>query len=330
MSTFKQWSLCKILAVALCVLIAGEAHFALAAQANQQDPFETALAQAREAYFAAKYPEAKTILEKLIGDLAPIEGRDSFKGETFLLMGATYEMLKFKELAIKYFCRAKAVLGEGRSIEGLELKNFKYYKADCTGAAGTIAGSTAVRRRSFLGGLFGTLLFLSVIGAGAYLLWKYVIKKSDSGTSDTTYVYKSACFSTAWHVEIYSEWYGDTPGTVSFTPADTAPNPNENNGWTDSVTYTFSTSGGSLKSISLKMSVTVSGGDNGIRRDQAWVDNVSILDATNTFTQACSAPGSKDYNEIYQRTSTGSFVLKHTINLSGSNNVHSAVTVTKK
>ncbi len=56
------------------------------------------------------------------------------------------------------------------------------------------------------------------MGAGAYLLWKYVIKK-DSGSSDETdtYVFKSACFRTTWHFDIYSEWQGSV-GTVSLTP----------------------------------------------------------------------------------------------------------------
>ncbi len=129
MNSIKKWTLCKALAIVLSLLIAGEASLLMAAQGSQQDPLETAFNQGREAYFAEKYEEAKNILEKLVSDLAAIEGRDSFKGTTYLLMGATYEQLKLKELAIKYFCRAKAILGEGRTIEGLDLKKLKYYTA---------------------------------------------------------------------------------------------------------------------------------------------------------------------------------------------------------
>ncbi len=331
MNSIKRWTLCKALAIVLSLLIAGEASVLMAAQGAQQDPLETAFNQGREAYFAGNYEEAKNILEKLVSDLAAIEGRDSFKGTTFLLMGATYEQLKLKELAIKYFCRAKAILGEGKTIEGLDLNKLKYYKNDCTSGAGVIAGQqTTVRRRGFLGGLLGTLLFLSIVGAGAYLLWKYVIKKDSGSTDETeTYVFKSSCFRTTWHFDIYSEWQGSV-GTVSLTP-NQAPQPNENNNWTDQVTYTLSTSGGgTLTLIRLKLSVTVEGGDNGTRHDLAWIDNVSILDGTNNFPQACTAPGSKDYNEIYQKNSTGSFTLKHQVQLSTAQTVHGAVTVTKR
>ncbi|MDD8026836.1 MAG: hypothetical protein PHI34_09995 [Acidobacteriota bacterium] len=332
MTSIKQWKICRILAIVLCLFIAGEAHYILAAQANQPDPLETAFAQGREAYFAAKYEDAKTELEKLVSALDAVAGRDSFKGETFLLMGATYEKLKLKDLAIKYYCKAKIILGEGKSIAGLELKKLKYYGRDCTGAAGSIAGTTTGPKRSFLGKFLGTLLFLSLLGIGVYFLYTKVIKKSssDSGDTDTTeYVYKSACFHTSWAFDIYSEWSGSV-GTVSLEPQ-VAPQPSENNNWTDSVTYTLSTSGGgTLTLIRLKLSVTMEGGDNGTRHDQAWIDNASILDVTNTFTEACATPGSKDYNDIYQKNEVGSFTLKHSIQLSGANQMKSTMRVTKK
>jgi hypothetical protein len=328
MNSIKKWTLCKALAVVLSLLIAGEASVLMAAQGAQQDPLETAFAQGREAYFAEKYEDAKNILEKLVSDLAAIEGRDSFKGTTYLLMGATYEQLKLKELAIKYFCKAKAILGEGKTIEGLDLKKLKYYKNDCTSGAGVIAGQqTTVKRRGFLGGLLGTLLFLSVLGAGAWLLWKYVLKK-DEGSSTTTYT--SACFSTEWHFDISSTWSGSL-GDITLTPSNTAPQPNENNNWTDQVTYTVSKSGGgTLVSMSVKLSVTVKGGDNGKRRDLVWVDNVQKLDQTNTFAQPCSAGGSADYNNIYEMNAPGSFTLKHQVQLSTAQNVHGVVTITKR
>ncbi len=331
MNSIRQWTLCRVLAVILCLLVAGEAHYALAAQVNQPDPLETAFAQGREAYFAEKYEEAKSVLEKLVSDLAAIEGRDIFKGETYLLMGATYEKLKYKDPAIKYYCKAKAALGEGKTIEGLELKKLKYYGRDCTGAAGAIAGASGAKR-GFLGGLFGTLLAIGLLIVGGYFLYTKVIKKASDdsgGTDDTTYVYKSSCFSTTWHFDIYSEWTGSA-GTVDISPM-VAPQPSENNGWTDSVTYTVTSSGGgTLTLVRIKLSVTLEGGDNGTRHDQAWIDNVSILDATNTFTEPCSAKGSKDYNEIWQKNSLGSFTLKHSVQLSGASSQASAMKVTRR
>jgi hypothetical protein len=329
MFSMKKWTSCKFLAVFLSVFFVMEAH-TLAAQQNaaQEEQWAAQFKLAKEAYFGADFENAKTILEKLISDLGPVQGRDTFKGQVFLLTGATYEMLKFKELSIKFFCRAKAILGENNTSEGLELKKFKYYKENCAGA-GVIAGAVAApRKRSFLGGFLRTLLFLSVLGAAAYFIYtKYIKKGSDSGTDTTTFT--SACFSTNWHFDIYSEWSG-TVGTVSLTP-DAAPQPNESNGWDNSVTYTLSTSGGgSLTLIRLKLSVTIGGGDNGVRRDLVYMDGAQILDQTNTFTQLCSAPGAKDYSEIYQRNSTGSFTLRHKVELSKAQAVFSGLSITKK
>ena len=150
---------------------------ALAAQAGQPDPLETAFAQAREAYFAAKYEDAKTVLEKLIADLAAVEGRDSFKGETFLLMGATYEKLKLKELAIKYFCRAKAILGEGKTIEGLELKKLKYYRRTARAPPGRSPARPRSGGEASWAGCSARFSSSRSSGSGPILLWTYVIKK---------------------------------------------------------------------------------------------------------------------------------------------------------
>ena len=109
MVTIKRWTFCKILAVLICLIIAAEAHIALAYQ-NPADPLDTNFQAARTAYFAQKYEDAKVILEKLIADLDAIEGRDTFKGAVYVLAGANYEKLDFKELAVKYYCRAKDVV----------------------------------------------------------------------------------------------------------------------------------------------------------------------------------------------------------------------------
>lgn len=132
MFDLRRWTVCRILAVFLCAFFVMEAHVLYAQQsaalAEQQAAF---FKTAREAYFAGNFREAKNVLDKLIEDLATIDGRDSFKGETYLLAGATYEKLDDLGRSVKYYCRAKAVLGEGRTIEGLDLKDLRYYRADC-------------------------------------------------------------------------------------------------------------------------------------------------------------------------------------------------------
>ncbi len=139
MFDLRRWMSCKVLAVLLCAFFALEAHILYAQQtaaiADQQDGYFKA---AREAYSAGNFENAKTILEKLIGDLATTDGRDEFKGETFLLAGATYENLDLLGLSVKYYCRAKTVLGEGKSIEGLNLMTLKYYRANCAAISGVL------------------------------------------------------------------------------------------------------------------------------------------------------------------------------------------------
>lgn len=138
------------------------------------DLFLTAYNRAKIAYFAAAFGVAQAILEQLITDLGNVEGREVFKGQVYLLAGATYEAQKFKELAIKYYCRAKAILGEGKTIEGLELKRLKYYGESCAGAA--VAGAVVrPKKRGFLGGLIGTLLGLAILGG---VVWYLFINKN--------------------------------------------------------------------------------------------------------------------------------------------------------
>jgi tetratricopeptide (TPR) repeat protein len=132
MFDLRRWTVCRILAVFLCAFFVMEAHVLYAQQSAALAEQQTALFKtAREAYFAENYQEAKTVLEKLIEDLATIDGQDTFKGETYLLAGATYEKLDLLGPSVKYYCRAKALLGEGRTIEGLVLKELRYYRADC-------------------------------------------------------------------------------------------------------------------------------------------------------------------------------------------------------
>ncbi|MHB8054319.1 MAG: hypothetical protein ACYDH3_03635 [Candidatus Aminicenantales bacterium] len=130
----------KALAVLLSVFFLMEAHVLYAQQTSalteQQEGYFKA---AREAYFAGQYENAKTILEKLIADLETVEGRDTFKGETYLLAGAVYEKLDLLGPSVKYYCRAKTILGEGKSIEGLKARALKYYGANCAAISGVLA-----------------------------------------------------------------------------------------------------------------------------------------------------------------------------------------------
>ncbi len=122
--------------------------------------------EAYGAYFAEDYESAKVILENLVAEVETLRGWESFKGETYLLLGATYEKLKYKELSIKYFCKAKDILGVGKTIRGLELKKLKYYKVKCKGVAGV---AVAPRKRGGgFGKFIGTLLGLAILGG---LVW---------------------------------------------------------------------------------------------------------------------------------------------------------------
>ncbi len=287
-----------------CQTPSGIAVFVLLGQYNE----------AYGAYFAEDYENAKVILENLVAEIETLRGWESFKGETYLLLGATYEKLKYKELSIKYFCMAKDILGVGKTIEGLELRKLKYYRVKCKGVA---AGVVVVPRKrgGGFGKFIGALLGLAILGG---LVWYLFINKNSplKKKTEEAYVYRSSCFSTHWEFNIYSVWQGSI-GDINFTPENTAPNPNENNNWDNSVTYTLAKSGGgTLKSISLKMSLTTSGGDGITRVDTIWVDNDQKLNVTNTYTQPCSnRTVEHEYEDFYTRSSLGSFTVRHKINL---------------
>lgn len=276
---------------------------------QEEDVLVVEFNKGRDAYFAGDYEAAKFVLETLVTTLGSVEGRDTFKGETYLLMGATYEKLKYKELAIKYYCKAKQILGEGKTIEGLELKKLKYYRENCAQALMAVAGA---KKGSFFGKFLGTLLGLAVVGG---LIWYLFFSKNAPFKKKVEeYVYSSACFTSSWHFEVYSEWLG-TAGTTSLTPQ-TPPNPNENNNWDDSVTYTLSASGGTLIKIELKLSLKISGGDGVTRTDTVYIDGGKILEDTNTFSQSCSnRTYEKDFGVIYSRNSVGTFTVRHQVNL---------------
>src|SRR5512139_1201791 len=100
MFTLKKWTICKVLAVIICLVFLAEAHL-MAAQQNaaQEEKWSGLYKTAKEAYFAGDFAAAKGALDALIAELEPVEGRDSFKGQVFLLAGAAYEKLDVLELS---------------------------------------------------------------------------------------------------------------------------------------------------------------------------------------------------------------------------------------
>ena len=115
--------------------------FAAPGEKDEAAALKARFEKAKKLCFAENYEGAKLELEKLMNAFASLQGWEVFKGETFLLLGACYEKLKYKELAVKYYCRAKEILGVGKTIEGLELKKLKYYKEEC----GVVAGRVLVQ-----------------------------------------------------------------------------------------------------------------------------------------------------------------------------------------
>ena len=176
-----------------------------------------------------------------------------------------------------------------------------------------MAGQQGAKKGSFLGKALGFLLGVGILGG---LVWYLFFSPNAPFKKKTEqYTFTSTCFSTLWTFTISSTWAGPA-GTVTLTPSNQAPQPNQNNNWEDSVTYNLSASGGSLISISLVLDVEVGGGDNGKRHDLAWVDGALVFDQTNTFAQSCSSPGKISYPNIYSRGSQGSFTLRHKVELS--------------
>ena len=279
---------------------------------------------AKGAYFREKYEDAKLILEKLITQMGGIDGRDTLKGQTYLLAGATYEKLDLKELSVRYYCRAKALLGVGKTFEGLDLRKLRWYDETCPGAAGAAVARPAVARGR---GSFGRF-FVFILGLGlvAGLVWYLFFsknapfkKKTDDTNTDDNTTYTSTCYTTFWKFSVAAEWYNGI-GTVTVTPdvnAGNYPKPSQGNNWEDQVTYTLSTTGGgTLASISLNIDLEVGGGDNAKRQDIVTVDGAETLNVTNSFSESCSAPGKKTYTGVYSRGSTGTFTLKHKVVLS--------------
>lgn len=297
----------------------------------ETDDLTIKFSRVKEAYLSDNMDYARGLVETLLADLGQVGGRLALKGETYLLAGAIYESLKLKDLAVRYYCLARTLLGEGKSFEGLNLRTLRYYGEPCQEPGTAIAGreiAAPVRGRG--SSLLSTILKSLLISAAVSGLIYYLFfskngpfkKKSSDGT------YSSSCFSTFWKFSVEGTWAG-AKGTITLTP-DAYPNPTENNNWQDQVTYTLAASGGTLTDISLTMDLTIGGGDNGKRRDIVSVDSAVIFDQTNTFPESCSNAKKITFPAIYSRNSLGSFTVTHKVELSGASAVAASMAVVNK
>jgi tetratricopeptide (TPR) repeat protein len=124
----------KIISVILCLFLAFEAHYILAYQTAEE--INEVYDIAKEAYLDGDYIVAKGYLEFLKATLTDTKGRDALRGKIYLLLGATYEKIMYHNLALKHYCMAKEILGEGESIEGINLDILKIYKMPCETKSG--------------------------------------------------------------------------------------------------------------------------------------------------------------------------------------------------
>ena len=203
-----------------------------------------------------------------------IDGRDTLKGRTYLLAGAANEKLGFIEPAVKYYCRAKAILGEGITFQGLELKTLKYYTADCgpagsrpgprpgpgpSGGAGhedpgddPFAGDRRRRR----------LVPLLLQERAAQKDGRYEHRRQHDVHEHLLHDVLEV-LGRGGMVQRHRDGdrhSGRQRGQLSGRPS-------QSNNWEDQVTYTLSaTGGGTLASISLNIDLEVGGGDNAKRR----------------------------------------------------------------
>ncbi len=296
----------KVITIFLCIFMAIEAHYLMAFQMSG-NPGEQ-LEKAKEAYFAGDYELAKTTLEESIVQLETLEGSESLKGETYLLLGATYEALKDKELSIKNYCLAKDLLGQGTTIEGIKLEKLRWYWAKCKKKVAGVAGK---RKRRSTGAFIGTLVGVGIIiGFFWYFFFsgKSPLKFSDKDDDlDEDYVFTSQCFSTEWTFNLTSNFEGG-PGKVTVTPWPvTGPIPNENNEWFDYKTVLIEVTEGIefFKSLELTAALKIGGGDGWTRKDTIRLNGEVVFDPENTFDNPCSDQEKIDLGVIFTMTTEG-------------------------
>ena len=290
----------------------------VAVETVREDPYLVRFNKAKISFFAGDHQQAKDVLEKLITDITDLSGRDTFKGEVYLLAGATYEKLKFREPAFKYFCLAKSILGRGRTIDGLKLKDYKIYKKDCPEGA---VYAKAAKKKKGGAGILGTLLGLAVLAGAAYLVYTKFIKKDEEETSAPVYYENEYQAWTCWHAAVTAENTTVNPQINS----DYAPNPNFGNNYDDQSTFTVS--GENIVQWSVGITITACNGLT--RRDQIYVNGGQVIDVTNTYNKSCAGgPGindfcgsphdysaQKDFHQFQVASGSGqaSFTIRHKI-----------------
>jgi len=243
-----------------------------------EDVYEVHFNEGKTAFFAENFQQAKTILEKLISEIAQVQGRETMKGEIFLLSGAIYEKLKYKELSIKYFCLAKGILGKGNTFAGLVLKDYKYYKKDCApqGAYAKIG-----RKKGGFGKFLGTLLGLAALAIGGYFIYTKVIKKKTDTDDNSNIQYETE----------YQAWNCWLASAASHNS--TLPTISPNNSWAPQPAFsnsydnesTVSITGPEIYSWTIKLTITACKGLT--RRDIIYVNDSQVLDVTNKFDRNC-------------------------------------------
>jgi len=246
--------------------------------AESEDLLVSRFADAKAVFFAENYEAAREILEKLVAEIAALEGRDILKGEIYLLSGANYEKLKYRELAIKYFCLAKKILGKDRTFEKLELKKFNYYRRDCPQ---DVVYAKAAKKKGGFGRFLGTLVGLAVLAVGGYFLYTKVIKKKTEEDNDNIYYENEYQAWNCWHASASS-----TSATLpTIAPRDAwAPNPTRSNNYDNESNVSIT--GPQINAWSIKLTVTACKGLT--RRDIVYVNGVLKIDATNRFDRACA------------------------------------------
>ncbi|HEX9902936.1 MAG TPA: hypothetical protein VGB72_08745 [Acidobacteriota bacterium] len=232
--------------------------FATQEARDEAAALQAQLDEAKKKYFAEDYKGALVDLEKLVSAFAALEGWEILKGETYLLLGATYEKLKYKELAVKYYCKAKETLGEGKTFAGLELKKLKHYKEECR----VVAGRTGAKKGSFLGKALGFLIGAAVLGGIVWYLFfspnAPLKKKAEKGAYTSITVKMDVTFkglnSKTWHtvdlngVQQLSEYviYSQSVANPGACNADTeCPTATAS----QSYSYTVATDGQSLDTV---------------------------------------------------------------------------------
>ena len=272
--------------------------------------------EARTAYFAGDYQSSKDILEPLVARLDEYTGMDTLKGETYLLSGATYEQLKYQQPSVKYYCLAKEILGKGKSIEGLDLKDLKWYQKSCKSG---VVSKMGKKRRG--GGILGFVLGLAILGGIVWYLFinpNSPLKDDETETSWNEYITRYQ-FETHWTITINTTWSG-SPGTVSYSPSSNwAPQPGTANNWDDTRTISFSASGGTLVSSQIRLEVELKGCNDGTRKDIIDINDVTKMQRTTTFANDCSAAAleaNKITKLLHTQSTLADIRIRHKLDLS--------------